>query len=74
MANIDVKLFHIVTHSYVASFWIKTSFVKLTTFSSAKKTKKEAKPIREFESKSKIKVRSRWTFFNILLMSVVIWI
>ena len=40
VANIDVKLFHIVTHSYVASFWIKTSFVKLKHFLVLRKPKK----------------------------------
>ena len=48
--------------------------MKLTTFSSAKKIKKETKPMRNSESTSKIKVRSRWAFFKILLMSVVIFI
>ena len=48
--------------------------MELTTLSSAKKTKKKTKPMRESESTSKIKVRSRWTFFKTLLMSAVICI
>ena len=48
--------------------------MKLTTFSSAKKTKKETKPMRDSESTSKIKVRSRWTLSKILLMSALICI
>ena len=48
--------------------------MKLTTFSRAKKTKKETKPIRDSKSTLKVKVRSRWTVFKILLMSAVIWI
>ena len=38
--------------------------MKLTTFSSAKKTKNETEPMRDSESISKTKVRSRWTFFE----------
>ena len=62
-----MKRFHIVTHSYVALFSIKTSF-------NAKKTEKETKPMRDSESTSKIKVRSHWAFFKTLLMSAVICI
>ena len=52
VANVGVKRIHIVTHNYAASFSIKT------TFSSAKKTQKETKPMRDCESTSKVKVRS----------------
>ena len=45
--------------------------MKLTTFSSAKKTKKETKPIRDSESTLKVKVRSSWTVFKTLLVSAV---
>ena len=45
--------------------------MKLTTFSSAQKPKKETKPMRDSETASKIKVSPRETFFKILLMSVV---
>ena len=41
LANVGVKRFHIVMHSYAGSFSIKT--VKLTTFSSAKKKQKRDK-------------------------------
>ena len=68
VANVGVKRFHIVTHSYAASILIKTFFVKLTTFSSAKITKKETKPKYNSESISKIKIRPDWTFFKILLI------
>ena len=75
MANVSAKRFNIVTHSYAALFSIKTQvLVKLTTFSSAKKTKKETKPMHDSESASKIKIRLRRTFFKILLMSAVICI
>ena len=46
--------------------------MKLTSLSILKKTKKETKPLRDSESTSKIKVRSRWIFVKNLLMSVVI--
>ena len=62
MANVGVKRFHKVTQSSIASFSIKRSFVKLITFSSAKKTKNKTKPMRDSESTSKIKTKSRWTF------------
>ena len=73
VASGGVKHFHIVMHSYAASFSIKQVFVRLATFSSSKKTKK-GKKMHDFESTSKIKVRSCWTFFKILLMSAVICI
>ena len=40
--------------------------MKLATFSSAKKTENETKPMRDSGSTSKIKVRARRTFFKIL--------
>ena len=48
----------------------KPFYVKLT-FSTTKETKNETKPVDNSESKSNIKVRSRWTVFPILLMSAV---
>ena len=48
--------------------------MKLTTFFSTKKMKNKTKPMRNSESTSKIKMRSRWTFFKILLVSAVICI
>ena len=54
------KRFHIVTRSYAALFSIGV-FVKLTTFSTAKKVKNEAKPMRDSESKLKIKIRIKVT-------------
>ena len=64
VANISVKRFHIVTRSYAASFSIRRVFVKLTTFSTTKETKNETKPMHDSESTSKVRVRSRWTFFT----------
>ena len=55
------KRFHIVTRSYAALFSIGGVFVKLTTFSTAKKVKNEAKPMRDSESKLKIKIRIKVT-------------
>ena len=40
--------------------------MKLTTFSIAKKTKNETKPIRDSEGSPNMKVKSRWAFFQIL--------
>ena len=57
-------------HSLV--FAKKTFYMKLTTFSTAKETKSKAKPVDDSESKSKRKMRSRWTLFLVLLMSAVI--
>ena len=74
MANVGVKRFHIVRIVALLRFPWKQVFVKLKTFSSAKKTKNEIKPMRDSESTSKIKVRPRKTFFEILLMSAVICI
>ena len=52
-------------HSYAASFSIKKKvFVKLTTFSAAKKTKNETKGMDDSERASKIKVTSPWIFFS----------
>ena len=50
----------------------KQFYVKLTTFSTAKEAKNETKPVNDSEGESKIKVRSRWTVFLVLLMSAVI--
>ena len=65
-------------HSYAwlrcFAFDKKQVLVKVTTFSSTNKTKKETKPMCDSESRSKIKIRSRWTLFKILLMSAVIFI
>ena len=47
----------------------KPFYVKLTTFSTAKETKSETKPVTDSESKSKIKVKSGWTVSLVLLMS-----
>ena len=44
--------------------------MKLTTFSSAKKTKKEAKPMRDSESTSKIEVRSRELYMTVNMSKV----
>ena len=71
-AMIVLKYFHIVTHCCAASFSIKILFVKLTTFSTANKTEYETKPNNDSESTSKIKVRSHWKVFEILVMSAVI--
>ena len=49
----------------------KPFYVKLTTFSTAKN---ETKLIADLKSTSKINMRSRWTVFQILLMSAVICI
>ena len=59
VGNIGAKRFHIITRSYAASFSIRRVFVKLTTFSTAKKTKNETKPMLDSEGKSKIRVRLR---------------
>ena len=45
--------------------------MKLTTFSTAKKTKNETKQMRDSESTSKIKVRLPWTFFKIGIVAYV---
>ena len=75
VAMIVLKRFRIVTHCWAALFCIKTAFfVKLTTFSTALKTEYETKPNNDSESTSKIKVRSRWKVFEILLTSAVICI
>ena len=50
----------------------KLFYVKLTTFSTAKETKSETKPVTDSESKSKIKVKSGWTVSLVLLMSAFI--
>ena len=50
----------------------KPFYVKLTTFSTAKETKSETKPVNDPEIKSKTKVRFGWTVFLVLLMSAVI--
>ena len=46
--------------------------MKLTTFSTAKKTKNETKRMGDSERTSKIKIRSPLTFFKILPMSAII--
>ena len=66
VANISTKRFQRITHLYAALFSLKTSFVKIT-FSTAKKTKNETKPVRNSESMLKIKVKSFWTFFTFCL-------
>ena len=48
--------------------------MKLTTFSTAKKTKNETKWMGDSERTSKIKARSPGTFFKILPMSAAICI
>ena len=56
VASVGVKRFHIVTHSsilYVVLFSIKTSSCETDNNSSAKKIKKETKPMRDSESTSK---------------------
>ena len=52
----------------------KPFYVKLTTFSTAQGTKNQIKPIADPKSTLKINMRSRWTVFQILLMSAVICI
>ena len=76
MADVGVKRFRIVTHSYASLFSMKTSF-RETNISSAKKIKKNKKKkqtMRDCASTSKIKKRSFWTFFLTLLMSAVAYI
>ena len=65
VASIARARFRIVTQP---RFREKTFYVELTTFSTAKKTKSETKPVNDSESKSTIKVRLRWTVFLVLLM------
>ena len=52
----------------------KRFFVKLTTFSAALKSQYKTKPNNDSEITSKIKVKSRRKFFEILLTSAVICI
>ena len=56
----------IITQSH---FREKPFYVKRTTFSTAKETKSETKPVNDSESKSKIKVRLPWTVFLVLVPS-----
>ena len=46
--------------------------MKLITFFTAENTEFDTKPIPSSESSSKMKVGSRWTVFEILLISAVI--
>ena len=62
---------HIVILSH---FRGKPIYLKLTTLFAAKETKNDTKPINDSESSLKIKVRSHWTVFQILLLSAVICI
>ena len=65
-------------YSYTLScclvFKKKPFYVKLPTFSTAQGTQNQIKPIADTKSKLKINMRSRWTVFQILLLSAVIFI
>ena len=65
MTNIVVDGLHIVTHSYVTLFSLKTIFYETNNIFYAKTTKNETKPMTDSESVSKI--RSHWIFFKIFL-------
>ena len=62
---------HIVT---LPRFREKPFYLKQTTFVAAKETKNDTKPINDSDSSLKMKVRSHWTVFQILLLSEVICI
>ena len=69
----NLKRFRIVTHCYIALVSIKTLFCETKIFYSLK-NKYKTKPKNDFESTSKIKVKSRWKDLKILLTSAVICI
>ena len=66
--------FRIVTHSYAALFSIKSTLCETKNIFYSQENQNKTKPISYSEGSSKIKVRSRWTVFEILLMTAVICI
>ena len=67
-----MKYFGTVAHVQAASFLKETIFLELTTFSISTTRDIYTKLLTFSESSAKIKVRSGWTFFVILLMLAVI--
>ena len=66
-----LKNFHIVTHCYAASFSLEMLFCKTNNIFYTLEKLYETKPNNDSESTSKIKIRSRWKVFKILLTSAV---
>ena len=69
---IALERFHIFTHSYTASFSIKTHFMKLATFFISKTKQNYAEILTVPESTIKIKTMLPWILFKILLTSAII--
>ena len=69
---ITLERFHIVAHSFAASFSIKTSFMKLTSYFISKTKQIYAKTLTILESTFKMRAKLPWMFFEILTMSAVI--
>ena len=66
--------FRMVTHCYAASFLRKTILCKTNNIFYSLGNQKLDKTIADPKSTLKINMRSRWTVFQILLRSAVIWI
>ena len=64
---ITLERFHIVAHSFAASFSIKTSFMKLTSYFISKTKQIYAKTLTVLESTFKMRAKLPWMLFEIWL-------